>query len=496
MTTRMQINASRWLRKRNGYALSIRNVRMKFDPARWLRSMPMVAAAAIVLVIAGTFVYSIFKPQGVIAGSKIIKDRDSNAVYVRSSGRLYEALNMTSAKLIAGGEQSMATVPYAEIAKEAQGSWIGIPGAPNAMPVTNGAGVSAAVCQRVPVNSSVARVTVTVLDGGVVLGGPRAAVLAPDEAVVGTLNDQTYVLFNGRKSVVDPADRVVLSALGISRSSTDRPAPLTTSLGNAVPSGLPLVAPAIPDAGIESQWKLGAAPVPVGAVITSEIPGQGAKFFVVLKEGRQEITPVVAAMLRSQNAFGLASPPQVTPDLLAAVPEVSVLEVSQFPAAPLRVVDPMVRPVTCWLWERGRTAQTATTKLIAGAELPISPMADEAVVPVASSYGEHDGADQVYMGPNAANWVVQTGNSPQSPSRESLWWISPHGTRFGVDTSSPNILESLGLSADPLKFPWSILRLVPSGFPENVALSQNDAQIIHDRLLIDPAPAPMTGGKK
>lgn len=496
MTTRMQINANRWLRKRIAYALSIRNVRMQFDPARWLRSMPLVAATVIMLGIGAGFVYSIFKPQGVIGESQIVRDRDSNAVYVRANGKLYEALNMSSARLIAGGAQSIVSVPHSEIAREAQGSLMGIPGAPNDLTVTNGAGVQAAVCQRVPVNSSTARVTVTVLDGGVLLGGGRAAALAPDEAVVGVLNGQTYVIFNGRKSVVDPADRIVLAALGISRTVTDRPSPLTTSLGNAIPSGLPLVAPAIPDAGIESQWKLGPSPVPVGAVVGSDIPGQGMKFYVVLKEGVQEITPVVAAMLRSQNAFGLAQPPQVTPDLLAAVPAVTVLEVSQFPASPLRVVDPGVRPVTCWMWERGRTAQSATTVLIAGAELPISPMDDHSVVTVASSYGEHDGADQVYLGPGAANWVTQTGNSPKSASRETLWWISPRGTRFGVDTSSNNVREALGLAIDPLAMPWNILRLIPPGLPRNVALSKDDASVTHDRLAVDQAPAPMAGGNK
>ncbi|SIC20792.1 type VII secretion protein EccB [Mycobacteroides abscessus subsp. abscessus] len=495
MTTRMQINANRWLRKRLAYALSIRNVRMQFDPAKWLRSVPLVAAVAIMVGIGGGFVYSLFKPQGVIGESKIVKDRDSNALYVRLNGKLYEALNMSSARLVAGGAQSVVSVPRAEIEREAQGSKLGIPGAPNDMTVTNGAGVQAAVCQRVPVNSSTAHVTVSVLDGGIVLGG-RAAALAPDEAVVGALNGQTYVIFNGRKSVVDPADRIVLSALGISRSVTDRPSVLTTSLGNAIPSGLPLVAPAIPDAGIASQWKLGPSPIPVGAVITADIPGQGVKFFVVLKEGVQEITPVVAAMLRSQNAFGLSQPPQVTPDLLAAVPTVTVLEVSQFPAAPLRVVDPGVRPVTCWLWERGRTAQSATTTLIAGAELPISPLADRSVVRVASSYGEHDGADQVYLGPGAANWVIQTGNSPKAASRETMWWISPQGTRFGVDTTSANVREALGLDDEPLGMPWNILRLIPSGLPKNVALSKDDASVTHDRLAVDQSPAPIAEGMK
>ncbi|OKH69403.1 hypothetical protein EB74_30020 [Mycobacterium sp. SWH-M5] len=474
------------MRARTGYALMLRNVSMHFDLARWIRAMPVVCAVVFLVVCGGSYIFSLIRPAGVVGDSRIVMDRASGERYVNVNGRLHPVLNLSSARLIAGSYMAPTAVTAASIASFPKGPKVGIAGAPDEMAVTNGAGVSVAVCQRVPVNSVTGDVTVTVINGGLQVG-PRARELGGDEAIVATLGGQTFIVWNGVKAMVDPADRIVLSALGIDRETVEAAMPLSGAVGNAIPSGVPMVVPVVPDAGAPAPWNLGAS-LSVGSVVQSDLPGQGTQFFVVLREGVQEISPVVAAMLRSQNAFGLATPPVVSPDALAEVPRVSIVQTSQYPSAPLRVVNAKDRPVTCWMWERGRTATSASAAVLTGTELPIAADADRAVSPVVSSHKGVDGADAVYMAPDAANYVAATGSSGTSSTRESMWWLSPSGTRFGLSADG-RIRESLGLFGEPLSMPWSVLRLLPRGLPDNVALSKEDAMTQHDSLPSDRNPA-------
>ena len=54
------------------------------------------------LGVALMFLLSWFKPAGQVGDSMILADRDTGAVYVMVDGRLHPALNLTSARLIAG----------------------------------------------------------------------------------------------------------------------------------------------------------------------------------------------------------------------------------------------------------------------------------------------------------------------------------------------------------------------------------------------------------
>ena len=55
-------------------------------------------------------------------------------------------------------------------------------------------------------------------------------------------------------------------------------------------------------------------------------------------------------------------------------------------------------------------------------------------------------ADQVYFGPNFANFVAVTGNDPGAKTTESLWWLTDAGARFGVDDTR-DVREALGLQS-------------------------------------------------
>ena len=109
------------------------SARMKHD----YRKQTAAIALSMVLVAIGAgwmMFLNVLKPTGVVGDSATIGDRDSGAIYARIDGRLYPALNLTSARLATGTAGQPTWVKPAEVAKYPTGPLVGIPGAPAAMP--------------------------------------------------------------------------------------------------------------------------------------------------------------------------------------------------------------------------------------------------------------------------------------------------------------------------------------------------------------------------
>lgn len=110
------------------------SVRMKHDDRK--QTAALALSMVLVAIAAGwMMLLNVLKPTGIVGDSAIIGDRDSGALYARIDGRLYPALNLTSARLATGTAGQPTWVKPAEIAKYPTGPLVGIPGAPAAMPV-------------------------------------------------------------------------------------------------------------------------------------------------------------------------------------------------------------------------------------------------------------------------------------------------------------------------------------------------------------------------
>lgn len=121
------------------------SVRMKHDDRK--QTAALALSMVLVAIAAGwMMLLNVLKPTGIVGDSAIIGDRDSGALYARIDGRLYPALNLTSARLATGTAGQPTWVKPAEIAKYPTGPLVGIPGAPAAMPVNRGAVSAWAVC--------------------------------------------------------------------------------------------------------------------------------------------------------------------------------------------------------------------------------------------------------------------------------------------------------------------------------------------------------------
>jgi type VII secretion protein EccB len=465
-------------------ALTRWRVRMEIEPGRrqTLAVVASVSAAAVICL--GALLWSFINPSGQMNESPIIAERDSAALYVRVGDTLYPALNLASARLITGRPDNPHKVRSSQIAAQPHGPLVGIPGAPSEFSPTRPASSSWLVCDTVTSVSGAGApspVTVTVIDGAPDLSGRRHA-LSGSDAVVLRYGKDTYVIRQGRRSRIDASNRAVLLPLGLTPEDVNQAQPMSRALYDALPVGPDLIVPKVPDAGQPAGFS--GAPGPVGTVIvTPQISGP-QQYSVVLSDGVQTVTAVVAQIRQNAGTPAGNAPVVVAPAKLAEMPVVNALDLSAYPNGPLNVVDIRENPATCWWWEKTTGENRARVHVVSGPTVPVAAGETDKVVSLVKADNSGREADRVYFGPNYANFVAVTGNDPGSATAESLWWLSNSGVRFGVEDSR-DVRTALGLTSEPSPAPWVALRLLAPG----PMLSRADALVRHDTLPTDMNPA-------
>ena len=457
---------------------------MEVEPGR-RQNLAIVASVSAALVIClGALLWSFISPAGQINESPIIADRDSGALYVRVGDKLYPALNLASARLITGRPDNPHLVRSSQIASMPRGPLVGIPGAPSNFSPKSPPASSWLVCDTVATSTglgSPSGATVTVIDGTPDLSGHHR-VLNGSDAVVLSYGGDAWVIREGRRSRIDATNRSVLLPLGLTPEQVSTAKPMSRALFDALPVGPELTVPEIPNAG--SPATFAGAPGPVGTVIvTPQISGP-QQYSLVLADGVQTLPPLVAQILQNAGGPGNAKPVTVEPSDLAKMPVVNKLDLSSYPDNPLNVMDIRENPATCWWWQKTSGENRARIQVVSGATLPVTAKDMGKVVSLVKADTTGRQADQVFFGPDYANFVAVTGNDPGATTTESLWWLTDAGARFGVDATR-EALEALGLKTRPSLAPWVALRLLPQG----PTLSRADALVEHDTLPMDMSPA-------
>ena len=449
------------------------SVRMKHDDRK--QTAALVLSIVLVAIAAGWMVLlNVLKPSGVVGDSAIIGDRESGAIYARIDGRLYPALNLTSARLATGTAGQPTWVKPAEIAKYPTGPLVGIPGAPAAMPVHRGAVSAWAVCDTAGRPRTADKPVVTSIAGQ--LAGGRATPMAKDAALVVTFERATYVIWGGKRSQIDPADRAVTLSLGLDPGVTV-PVIISRALFDGLPATEPLRVPKVPDAGTPSKLLAGSQ---VGAVLQAQTAGGGTQFYVLLADGVQKVGGFVADLMRSANSYGSTTPRTVTPDVLVNIPEVNSLPVDYYPSKRLNFVDSEANPTTCVGWEKASTDPQARVMIYNGRGLPVPSSMDNRIVRLVRDDRDPASvvANQVLVLSGAANFVTSTSGVITSDSRESLFWVSDSGVRFGI-AADDSTLRALGLDpGSAVQAPWPLLRTFAAG----PALSQQAALVARDTV--------------
>jgi type VII secretion protein EccB len=484
LSNRDQNSGHLFYNRRLKAAITRFSVRMKHDD----RKQQAAVALSIVFVLIGVgwmALLHVMKPAGLVGQSAIIGNRDTGAVYAKIDGRLYPALNLTSARLAVGNAAAPAWVKAAEIAKYPTGPMIGIPGVPDSLTVTASAVSAWSVCDTAPTRGSGAAPLVTSIAGELSTVG-RAAPMGPAQAVLATHKDATYVIWGGQRSQINPTDRSVTFNLGLDPGITHT-IEISNALFDAMPSTEPLVVPAIPESGAASKWLPGSK---VGSVLeTRDANGAVTGFYVLLPDGVQKITSFVADLLRTADAQGSAAPTLVSPDKLVHIPAVDVLDVDYYPSRKLNFVNTAANPVTCVAWQKQSTDPQATITAFSGRGLPVPIGMDSRLVRLVRNDRNPDSveADQALVLPGAANFVATTSGVVTSESRESLYWVSPQGVRYGVQWDDKT-LQALAL--DPrsaVQAPWPIVRTFAAG----PAISRDSALLARDTISGMGAVAPI-----
>ncbi|MDT5117528.1 MAG: hypothetical protein QOE30_3267 [Mycobacterium sp.] len=483
LASRLQVTAHYFWNRRNAAALSHHGVRLEYDPEQRRSAALILGFTLTLLAVALMFVLSWFKPAGQVGTSNILADRDTGAVYVLVDGRLHPALNLVSARLIAAQPNNPTFVKASELAKYAQGPTVGIVGAPAAMPIRTGDASQWAVCDTAPAatatTSAATGPVVTAIAGPVSLG-QRSAVLRMPRAILASYGAKTYVIWDGHRSEIDLSNKAVALALGVD-SSAPQPIPVSKALFDAMPATDPLISPAIPRAGDPSPWEV-APGVVIGSVLSvGDLTQPGSTtLYVLLPNGVQRISPFVASLLRSANSYGDVAPVNVAPDRIAPIPVVDSLPVSFYPTTRLQLVDTSVDGTTCVAWSKGASDRAAEIAILTGQGLPIPLGADRQLVHLVKDVRDPDAveADQVYVDAGATNLVMTTSAAPSSNSRESLWWISDQGVRYGIELTDET-LRGLGIApASARQAPWPLIQV----FAPGPALTRADAMTQHDTL--------------
>ena len=495
--TRHQVTGWHFVMRRIASGIALHDTRMLVDPLRTQSRAVLMGALILITGLVGCFVFSLIRPSGSAGNNAVLADRSTAALYVRVGDDLHPVLNLTSARLIVGRPVNPTTVKSSELDRFPRGNLIGIPGAPERMVQNASHDANWTVCDAVSGTSRGAHSTgVAVIAGPPDGDGARAAAIHANQGILVDNGASTWLLWDGKRSQIDLANHAVTSALGLGLGAPEVPAPrpIAPGLFNAIPEAPPLAPPPIPNSGDSAGFSV---PAPVGAVVVSyglEQNSSGTvRYYAVLPDGLQPISPVLAAILRNTNSYGLDQPPRIGADQVAKLPVSRMLDTTRYPDQQIVVVDAAKNPVTCAYWSKPAGAATSSLSLLSGSVLPVPDGVRTVDLVGGGSQGNGSTATRVALAPGTGYFTQTVGGGAAAPAAGSLFWVSDTGVRYGIDNEAENgpgaaghgkTVEALGLSAPAVPIPWSVLSLFASG----PALSRADALLAHDGLAPDTKP--------
>lgn len=455
-TTTLHASGHRFLVRRMEYALACRDTRMLDDPIR-AQSLALAVGALLTIIAVGVFMaLALMRPHGTIGSAPVVIARESGAIYVQVGDTLHPAMNLASARLIARTPATPVLVSTASIAAAKRGPLMGIPGAPATLPaVTSGTAVW------------------TVCDGKVTtvfVGAARDDPVAPPLLVrpAGDSAAIVYLLYDGRRALVDLRDRVVVRAL---RLDGVEPLRLSRVALNLLPEVAPIRVPVIDKVGTPGPRQLPGSRV--GTVLQVHRADAAPDNYVVLPSGIQRVSPVAADLVRF--AVAQADPIREVPaDRIANVPVVESLPLRHLPqngATPAG--DQLTTPV-CVRWVPRQVGAAPEVTVTAATTPPSQPP------PVTLAQADGDGPHIDAATISEGAYVHATGAAGTGAATGPLFFIDQAGVAYGVDGSET--AHSLGLPDSPGSGPWPVLASLPRG----PALSAADASVQRDGL---PPPA-------
>ncbi len=452
----MQGRPTTWLRI-SGYRFLLDRLERALLGGRSARAQASSLTLGCVLaavVMAGGAVLAVLRPHAGLDDARIVLTRESGALYVRVGDTWHPVPNLASARLIAATAAGARPVSETELRGAKRGPSLGIPGAPALLGATLPGPEEAVwtICDT-DGRASGARATT------VLVGRPDASPahrLNAGEAILSTPGPgaPAYLLYAGRRAVVDLSDAVAVRAL---RLEGRAPRVVSQALLNAVPEAPPIAAPHIGGARGRSAGLPGFA---VGSVLRIT-RGDGDEYYAVLAGGAQRIGAVAADLLRFSDSHGLANAVTVAPDVIRDAPVVTTLPVAGFPDRAPSLAD--AGDTVCVT--RDAAAAGENVAFSSGDRLPLP--SGRTPVALAQADGPGPALDAVYLPPGRSAYVAGGGRA------DTRYLVADTGVRFAV--ADDDAAHDLGLPA-AVAAPWPVLAALPMG-PE---LSRRNASVARD----------------
>lgn len=455
-TTQLQVSGHRFLLRRIECVLLGRDIREVNEPIRASLQALLAGAVLAVVMLAGCALLAVVRPQPAWADAPIVMGKRSGALYVRIGETLHPVLNLASARLITRTNADPQPVPESELSHRKRGPLLGIPGGPQFLGTPLGEDESRwTVC-----DSGGAAPSTTVVIGAA--DGPSSHLLASDQSVLvrPVSGGSTYLLYAGRRAVVNLNEPAVVRALGLDGLVSVAVSP---TLLSAVPEAPPITTPRIANAGTRGPAVLPG--FPVGSVLRVA-RADGDEFYVVLSHGIQRIGRVAADLLRFADSQGARTAISVAPDLVRAAPTVTDLPVATFPDRTPMPLDAGA-PTLCVGWRRGASGGIEVAFSTGGLPIP----AGQEAVTLPQADGTGPAIDAVYLSPGRSAYVRATALSATLPQAGTRYLITDTGVRFAVHDD--DAARDLGLPDTTIPAPWPILAKLPAG-PE---LSRANASV-------------------
>ncbi|MFG1917519.1 type VII secretion protein EccB [Micromonospora sp. NPDC048898] len=424
------------------------------EPPNQRPILGLVIGILLAIVVAGGFgIYGIFRPGGDSSWRQVgvvIAVKETGARYLLIEGQLRPVLNYATARLVlgSGSPARLVQVSRNSLRGVPVGAPIGIPGAPDTVPVAarlySGAWT---VCAQPPEPSGAAATTLLLGD----LARP-VALTDREGFLVQTTDRQRYLVWQGRRHHLADQAAVALGYAAV------EPVFVTPAWLNPIPAGRDLAFPAVGDRGRPGP-SIGGRVSLLGQVYEVRKPvGDAPELFLSRSDGFVRLSRTAAALVLADPAIqaaypgGGVAPIPARPDELAGATVASSTEfVDGYPPDPPKPVSG-ASVLPCVGFRPARDAVTVTLTRI-------STSAARSALPVPRTAVAAGGiVDRILI---AAGTGVLARNPYAPGGGGALYLVSEYGVKFPLP---PRGAEALGYAGTtPVDVPSELLELLPTG---------------------------------
>lgn len=443
-TVRDQVEAYNYASRRQVLALLQGDDAVTVDPRRRLNRALLGGLLLSVVALAATGVAGFLSggSSSAIPNDGVIVDADTGGAYVRINDVLHPALNLTSAKLVAGNQ--VTKVSSDALRALPRGLPVGIPGAPDSLPPSGNLTTHAWSVCTITAEASAARAPVVVS-----IGAPDPAPLPVAGGLVVQAPDHTvWLLDDGHRYLVTSEAATIL---GLDLNAA---LPIGSAVLNLVPEGQPLNVPDIAGAGQRPAVSL-PFDASVGDVFKVDY---GTKFglYVLLSDGVAPVDPFAYAMFSGRaNKTWAPSPHEIS-----ALPSRTLTNVP--PSWPRQALDLVAPPAAnrplCVTYDP-KAPQTSAAWPVSFSEPTTVPLGPHAA-PVAAAGATLPTAATGVAVPSGGGALVKAVGSGGVDAVYTL--VTDSGLRFPVtDADAVGRLGYNPASAVPVPLPF--VQLLPAG---------------------------------